>query len=80
MRSVRQCGRHHVFKPASVQALWTAIQTLHLISARLKVPLVAALRIRDVYPGSEFFHPGWVKKIQDPGSRLRIQIKEFKYF
>jgi hypothetical protein len=29
------------------------------------------LRIRDVYPGSEFFHP-------DPGSRIRI--KEFKYF
>ncbi len=28
-----------MFKPASVQALWTAIQTLHLISARLKVPV-----------------------------------------
>jgi hypothetical protein len=40
------------------------------------------LRIRDVYPGSEFFpipDPGSrIKKI--PGSRNRIRIKEFKFF
>ncbi len=39
------------------------------------------LRVRDVYPGSEFFHPGSrVKKILDPGSRIRIHVKLFKYF
>jgi hypothetical protein len=32
------------------------------------------LRIRDVYPGSEFFHPGFRVK------RFRIRIKEFKFF
>jgi hypothetical protein len=37
------------------------------------------LRIRDVYPGSEFFDSGSrVKKIPDPRSPIRI--KEFKYF
>jgi len=34
--SVHQLGRHFVFKPSSVQALWTAIQTLHLTSSKLK--------------------------------------------
>ncbi len=35
------------------------------------------LRIRDVYPGSEFFNPG--AQIPDPGSkRVRIRIKEVK--
>jgi hypothetical protein len=35
------------------------------------------LLIWDVYPGSEFFHPGSrVKKVPDPGSRIRIHIKE----
>ena len=33
--SVRQCGQHNVFKPISVQALWTIIQTLHMIAERL---------------------------------------------
>ncbi len=36
------------------------------------------MRIRDVYPGSEFFTP----RILDPGyefSPFRIRIKEFKY-
>ncbi|XP_023321112.1 protein phosphatase Slingshot homolog 2 [Eurytemora carolleeae] len=34
--SVRQLGKHFIFKPRSVQALWTVIQTLHLISGKLK--------------------------------------------
>jgi hypothetical protein len=39
------------------------------------------LRIRDFYPGSEFFP----SRIPDPGqkdsgSRIRIRIQEFKYF
>jgi hypothetical protein len=39
------------------------------------------LRIQDVYPGSELFHPrSRVKKIPDPGSRIRISIKKFEYF
>jgi hypothetical protein len=43
-----------------------------------KVP-VPVLRIRDVYPGSKFFHPGSrVKK--DSISRIRVHIKELKYF
>ena len=33
--SVRQCGQHYVFKPISVQALWTIIQTLHMLAERL---------------------------------------------
>ena len=33
--SVRQLGQHFLFKPATVQALWTVIQTLHAISERL---------------------------------------------
>ncbi len=38
----------------------------------------AVLRIRNVYPGSEFFQPGSrVEKLSDP--RIRIRIKEFKY-
>jgi hypothetical protein len=40
--------------------------------------------IRDVYPGdpgSEFFHPGSrIQVHKDSGSRIRISIKEFKYF
>ncbi len=39
------------------------------------------LRARDVYPGSEFFHPGSrVKKIPDPGSQTRIHIKKIEVF
>jgi hypothetical protein len=34
----------------------------------------AVLRIRNVYPGSR------VKKIPDPGFRIRIRTKELKYF
>ena len=33
--SLRQPGRHLIFKPASVQALWTVIQALHMIVGRL---------------------------------------------
>jgi hypothetical protein len=48
--------------------------------------LQAVFRIRDLYPGSEFFLPGtefFPSRISDPnffhpGSRIRI--KEFKYF
>jgi hypothetical protein len=39
------------------------------------------LRIQDVYPGSEFFHPGYRiqgEKIPDLGSRIRI--KELSIF
>jgi hypothetical protein len=40
---------------------------------------VPVLRIRDVYPGSEFFHPG--SQIQgEKDSSIRIRIKEYKYF
>ena len=33
--SVRQCGHHYIFKPISVQSLWTIIQTLHMLAERL---------------------------------------------
>ena len=33
--SIRQCGHHYIFKPISVQALWTVIQTLHMLVERL---------------------------------------------
>ncbi len=40
---------------------------------------VPVLRTRDVYPGSEFFHPG--SQIQgEKYSWIRIRIKEFNYF
>ena len=35
--SVLHLDKHFVFKPVSVQALWTVIQTLHLITGKLKV-------------------------------------------
>jgi hypothetical protein len=36
------------------------------------------LRIRDVYPGSEFFHAGpRIQGQKDSGPRIRIRIKEF---
>jgi hypothetical protein len=39
------------------------------------------LLIRDAYPGSDFFHPGsQIQGQKDSGSRIRIRIKEFKYF
>jgi|688.fasta_scaffold576654_1 hypothetical protein len=37
----------------------------------------AVLRIRDVYPGSEFF-PFRIQGQED--SRIRVRIKEYKYF
>jgi hypothetical protein len=41
---------------------------------------MAVLRIRDVYPGSEFFYPGSrIQGQKDSGSRIRIRTKEFKY-
>jgi hypothetical protein len=43
----------------------------------LKVP--AVLRIRDVYPGSEFF-PSLIQGQKDSRIRIRISIKGFKYF
>ena len=33
---IHSLGQHFIFKPASLQFLWTAIQTLHAITARLK--------------------------------------------
>ena len=33
--SIRQNGHHYIFKPISVQALWTIIQTLHMLVERL---------------------------------------------
>jgi hypothetical protein len=36
---------------------------------------MSVLRIRDVYPGSEFFHPGSrVKKAPDPGSATLVNV------
>jgi hypothetical protein len=38
---------------------------------------LAVLRIRDVYPGSEFFHPGsQVKKIPDPHKRIEVFLTQ----
>lgn len=38
--SVRQLGQHFIFKPVSVKALWTVIQTLHMIVAERLRPRV----------------------------------------
>ncbi len=43
--------------------------------------LVAMLRIRDIFPGSRILDPTF--SVPDPGlarSRIRILVKEFKYF
>ncbi|GIY04056.1 protein phosphatase Slingshot, partial [Caerostris darwini] len=32
--SVTSSGRHHIFKPVSVQAMWSALQTLHKASSK----------------------------------------------
>ncbi|XP_073972473.1 protein phosphatase Slingshot isoform X3 [Rhodnius prolixus] len=34
--SVSVCGRQHIFKPVSVQAMWSALQTLHKVSAKAR--------------------------------------------
>ncbi|XP_077294421.1 protein phosphatase Slingshot isoform X2 [Arctopsyche grandis] len=34
--SVSVCGRQHIFKPVSVQAMWSALQTLHRMSCRAR--------------------------------------------
>jgi hypothetical protein len=51
--------------------------TLSLLLLGVSWTFLTVLRIRDVYPGSEFFP----SRIPDPGSkRFPIRIKEFKYF
>ncbi|GJQ75685.1 hypothetical protein Trydic_g17759 [Trypoxylus dichotomus] len=34
--SVSICGRNHIFKPVSVQAMWSALQTLHKVSSKAR--------------------------------------------
>ncbi|XP_054290909.1 protein phosphatase Slingshot isoform X2 [Macrosteles quadrilineatus] len=34
--SVTVCGRCHIFKPVSVQAMWSALQTLHKVSSKAR--------------------------------------------
>ncbi|XP_066143977.1 protein phosphatase Slingshot isoform X2 [Euwallacea fornicatus] len=34
--SVSICDSHHIFKPVSVQAMWSALQTLHKVSAKAR--------------------------------------------
>ncbi|XP_024945196.1 protein phosphatase Slingshot homolog 2 isoform X3 [Cephus cinctus] len=34
--SVSVCGRQHIFKPVSVQAMWSALQTLHKVSSKAR--------------------------------------------
>jgi hypothetical protein len=47
-----------------------------MLSRRLK----AVLRIRDAYPGSEFFHPeSRIQGQKDFRSQIRILNKELKY-
>ncbi len=55
-RSTRSCRK------------WPEQDTVY--NKKLKIHIISAVvRIRDFYPGSEFFHPGSrVKKIPDPGS------------
>ncbi len=41
----------------------------------MKITWAAVLRIQDVYPGSEFFHPGSrIRSQKDSGSQIRIQF------
>ncbi len=49
--------------------LWKTLFGKEADKVGKKTRFIQVLRIRDVYPGSEFFHPGSrVKKILDPGS------------
>ncbi|XP_072387537.1 protein phosphatase Slingshot isoform X2 [Diabrotica undecimpunctata] len=34
--SISVCDRHHIFKPVSVQAMWSTLQTLHKVSAKAR--------------------------------------------
>ncbi|XP_014240169.1 protein phosphatase Slingshot isoform X3 [Cimex lectularius] len=34
--SVSVCEKHHIFKPVSVQAMWSALQTLHKVSGKAR--------------------------------------------
>ncbi|XP_053678589.1 uncharacterized protein LOC128728964 [Anopheles nili] len=34
--SVSSCGKQHIFKPVSVQAMWSALQSLHKVSSKAR--------------------------------------------
>ncbi len=43
--------------------------------------VVASVADPECYPGSEFFHPGSrIQAQKDSGFRIRLHIKEFKFF
>jgi hypothetical protein len=57
------------------------VRTFRTQKSLATVLYYAVLRIQDVYAGSKFFHSGYrTQGLKDPGSQIRIQIKEFKYF
>jgi hypothetical protein len=64
------------------KALYCTACQQHTSDHWCKTKIQAVLRTQDIYPGSrihdlefDFIHPG-----SDPGSQIRIRLKEFKYF
>jgi hypothetical protein len=45
-------------------------------AAKLGLKLKAALRIRNVYPGSEFFHPGCIKELKYLTQKIVSKLSE----
>ncbi len=71
-------------RTAAVQCITGVVQkrltflkkkNINIINLTLTVQVLAALRIRDAYTGSEFFHPG-----SRVGFQIRIRNKTLKYF
>ncbi len=74
--------------PFTALVEWNHVQNFRILTITfLEGPKNTVLRIRDVYPGSEFF-PSWIqdpgsKRFRDPGSRIsdpgsRIQKQQQK--
>ena len=62
--SVRQSGQQYIFKPITVQALWTIIQTLHMLTERL-TPQRHSFIEKQYRSGAKPFEQGASTELED---------------
>ena len=62
--SVRQSGQQYIFKPITVQALWTIIQTLHMLTERL-TPQRHSFIEKQYRSGTKPFEQGASTELED---------------
>lgn len=65
--SVSSYGRTHIFKPVSVQSMWSALQTLHKVSAKA--------RYSNFYPGGPSHE--WAQYYEDRIESERSCLNEW---